>query len=116
MVSRDLTQLVTRGRRDSQPRARLHRQDAFGVQRYSAVGCMNEATTTLTRAASLPIPNDLKSFANTFDESLGIFPRTEVATFCVCFCVDSVKPTTSGTIFKYLHSIFDCSSRRVSIS
>lgn len=33
----------------SQPRARLRHQGVLGQQRYSAVGCMNEAITTFTR-------------------------------------------------------------------
>mgnify|MGYP000504080617 CR=1 FL=1 len=45
-------QLVALRRRDTQPRARLGRHDAF-AHRYSAVGCMTEATTTLTRAGAL---------------------------------------------------------------
>ena len=48
--SRHHAQLVAHRRRHAQPRTRLHHQDAFGVHRYTAVGCMNEATTTLTRA------------------------------------------------------------------
>lgn len=36
----------------NQLRTRLHHKDAFGGQPYSTVGCMTEATTTLTRAAS----------------------------------------------------------------
>ena len=31
---------------------RTAQRGAFGLQRYSAVGCMNEATSTLTRAES----------------------------------------------------------------
>ncbi len=36
--------------RHAQPRARRHRQRTPGRQRYAAVGCMNEATTSFTRA------------------------------------------------------------------
>ena len=41
---------VAHRRRDAQPQTRLHHQDAFAAPRSTAVGCMNKATTTLTRA------------------------------------------------------------------
>ena len=46
-------------------RTRLHHKDAFGGQPYSAVGCMTEATTTLTRAGAHP---ESLAWWDTYDE------------------------------------------------
>ena len=48
------SKLVSGWRRDAQPRTRLHHKDAFGRQQYSGVGCMIEATTTLTQRRFRP--------------------------------------------------------------
>ena len=55
----------THRRRDAQSRTRLHHKDAFGGQPYSAVGCMTEATTTLTRAGAHP---ESMAWWDTYDE------------------------------------------------
>ncbi|MBP0640091.1 hypothetical protein, partial [Cupriavidus sp. AcVe19-6a] len=39
---------------DPEPRTRFHRPDAFWERRYTAIGRMTEATTSLTRAGLLP--------------------------------------------------------------
>ena len=41
---------------DAQPGTRLSARTAFGPARYTAVGCMNETTTSLTQGASVPWP------------------------------------------------------------
>ncbi|MCW8207649.1 hypothetical protein D8B24_11425 [Verminephrobacter aporrectodeae subsp. tuberculatae] len=44
-------QRVTHRGREPQPRTRLGHQDACGRTGYSAIGCLNKATTILTCAA-----------------------------------------------------------------
>lgn len=57
---RTYSRLVTHRRRDPQPRTRLYGSDTFQGIKHTAADCMNEATTTLTRAGTVE-PNPRES-------------------------------------------------------